>query len=348
MRVSYLYPAKEGPTGMGTLVRRRGIVDGLRSNGHEVREVPLRGGSYLRKAPELLTCIGAGTDFVRSHVEATSDALLIEGAPLALALAPRLRHIESRVHIDVCDSWRILSAMDVGDSWVRQVAKRGLAELSIRTLSRLDASVSYISERDAKADALASAYSSRPRTLVVPNASHESGQRLPALDPKGPFVVLGDFAYGPNRQMLAEVRAWVVQNGLPRSDVRIVGPNLDHEPDWGTALGWVPELADAFEGASCLIAPVRAGAGVNNKVLDALALDFPVVATPEALNGISPDPRVLSCNDLPEVGLLRAHASAVLEGRKASTSEQLVRFTWRQATSQLASCLRGNRREGKS
>ena len=51
--------------------------------------------------------------------------------------------------------------------------------------------------------------------------------------------------------------------------------------------GFVPRLQDAYARASVVVAPIRFGAGTQNKVLEALCMEVPVVCTPIGFFGLS-------------------------------------------------------------
>ncbi len=50
--------------------------------------------------------------------------------------------------------------------------------------------------------------------------------------------------------------------------------------------GFVPNLADAYASATIVVAPLRFGAGTQNKVLEALSMNIPVVCTSIGFHGI--------------------------------------------------------------
>jgi glycosyltransferase involved in cell wall biosynthesis len=135
--------------------------------------------------------------------------------------------------------------------------------------------------------------------LVIPNGVDVAHFR-PAGAPAGPPVLVlhGNYAYGPNvdaarrlvREVLPRVRAEV-----PDARVALVGPG---PPAALAALagsavdvtGWVADVRPFLARAACLVAPIRQGAGMRNKLLEALAAGVPVVATPLACDGIAVTP----------------------------------------------------------
>ncbi|RJR29494.1 MAG: TIGR03087 family PEP-CTERM/XrtA system glycosyltransferase [Desulfobacteraceae bacterium] len=54
--------------------------------------------------------------------------------------------------------------------------------------------------------------------------------------------------------------------------------------------GYVQDMRPYYEGAHICVVPLRIARGVQNKVLEALAMEKPVVCTPQALEGISATP----------------------------------------------------------
>lgn len=50
--------------------------------------------------------------------------------------------------------------------------------------------------------------------------------------------------------------------------------------------GFIPNLADAYAAATVVVAPLRFGAGTQNKVLEALSMNIPVICSPIGFHGI--------------------------------------------------------------
>jgi polysaccharide biosynthesis protein PslH len=51
-------------------------------------------------------------------------------------------------------------------------------------------------------------------------------------------------------------------------------------------VGYVPNIHDYLRRSAVAIAPMRAGSGIQNKVLEAMATGTPVVATPYGIGGL--------------------------------------------------------------
>jgi sugar transferase (PEP-CTERM/EpsH1 system associated) len=114
-----------------------------------------------------------------------------------------------------------------------------------------------------------------------------------------PLVFTGAMDYWPNidavdffaRSVLPEVRA-----ACPDAGFWIVGSNpakavLDLEGLPGvTVTGRVPDVRPYLRHAALVVAPLRIARGIQNKVLEAMAMAKTVVATPQAAEGIEGQP----------------------------------------------------------
>jgi len=105
--------------------------------------------------------------------------------------------------------------------------------------------------------------------------------------------------------------------------------------------GYVPRIQDYLKRATVAVAPMRAGTGIQNKVLEAMASGTPVVATRYALGGIEAvDGEHLLVAENAE-GLaeqvVRLLKDPALRLRLARNARQLVeeKYTWEQAVAML-------------
>lgn len=122
---------------------------------------------------------------------------------------------------------------------------------------------------------------------------------LPA-DPHPPTLAFtGAMDYRPNvdavlwfvREVWPAIRARV-----PEGRFAIVGsapvPAVKalHDKDGVTVTGRVPDVRPYLAGADIVVAPLRIARGVQNKVLEAMAMGRAVLCTPAALEGIEAEP----------------------------------------------------------
>lgn len=195
---------------------------------------------------------------------------------------------------------------------------------------------------EADRNALA-ALNPRYRLEVIPNGV-DLDYFQPQAVPRDPATLLfvGNYAYPPNLEaawglvdeLLPRVRA-----SVPEARLLLVGnappPDLlARQSDSITVTGRVDDVRPYYARATAFVCPLRVGAGIKNKVLEALAMATPIVGTPLSFDGIGAahdhEALVADYDDLAEqvVRLLRAPA---LGERLSAAGRALVeaRFSWR-------------------
>jgi sugar transferase (PEP-CTERM/EpsH1 system associated) len=152
------------------------------------------------------------------------------------------------------------------------------------------------------------------------------------------LVFTGNMGYFPNVNAVT----WFVRSVLPliRAEIptvtlEIVGANptrdvraLGNDDGAITVTGFVDDVRVHLARASAGIVPMRAGSGMQNKVIEAMASGTPLVATPFALGGIAAcDERdVLVAHDAVQFAMqtVRMLRSAELRDRIARSARSLV------------------------
>jgi hypothetical protein len=86
-----------------------------------------------------------------------------------------------------------------------------------------------------------------------------------------------------------------VREAVPEATLDLAGKGSEALGSWARGpgvriVGRVPRLEDAFSSATVFVAPHRFAAGVQNKVVHALATATPVVSTPAVREGLMPVP----------------------------------------------------------
>ncbi|WP_082368957.1 glycosyltransferase family 4 protein [Arthrobacter sp. ERGS1:01] len=281
---------------MGAIVRRKGIVAGLHSHGIEVVVVEVK--RKKGRWPELLSSCKIGeTDLhlFDSGSNESRDLIFFEGLPVAVGIIPQLIRLKnkSQYHVDICDSWIRSAYLGSGaHAGIKGLAIRGIkktiAAVSLITVSRLIHSLSYISTTDLSSDI--KWIDPGTAKMIVGNSADSHSTDL--LWAKGNTIVcVADWGYGPNRSMLRHNLNWagnVVSDGKDIT-LRIVGPNFPKDfvlPDYVDLRGWVENIQDAYQGASCSLSLISEGAGVKNKVIESLANGIPVIGTQAAFSSV--------------------------------------------------------------
>lgn len=197
----------------------------------------------------------------------------------------------------------------------------------------------------------------RATSIVIPNGvDTDYWQRQRPQLGRERIVFTGVMSYEPNADaaliLLREVMPLVWQE-IPAATCAIVGrdpgPELHAAAAGGrcSVTGWVDDMRPHLEQAAVFAAPLRFGAGIQNKVLEALAMEVPAVVSPLAAAGLTRDDRQppLHIADGPSatarqiVTLLRAgraDASPWAEGRAFVERE----FSWARAGQALEATLR--------
>jgi sugar transferase (PEP-CTERM/EpsH1 system associated) len=233
-------------------------------------------------------------------------------------------NFKGRVVIDLCDvdSAKFASYADAGERvWLNTREARLLTAEEERLGCRADATI-LISDAEAALYRSRLAAPDHVNVQVIGNGIDAAFFDPAAVTPhlqivsqKGPhFAFTGQMDYRPNEQ----AALWVIESLLPQLRARwpdatfhVVGRNptaklLAHHGSPGVHVwGAVPDVRPFIAAADVVLAPLLIARGVQNKVLEAMAMARAVVLTPEAATGIAaedvahwivlpPDPHVMA------------------------------------------------------
>ncbi|MFL0356470.1 TIGR03087 family PEP-CTERM/XrtA system glycosyltransferase [Erythrobacter sp. GH1-10] len=213
---------------------------------------------------------------------------------------------QGRVIVDLCDvdSAKFEGYADTGERvWLNAREGRLLAREEERLGRRADATI-LISANEAELYRGRLTVSASVDVQVMGN-----GIDAEFFDPRkvkpqpdmarhaGPqFVFTGQMDYPPNEQ----AALWVIERLLPAirqrhpdAEFHVVGRNptsrLVAKAGCGgvSITGEVPDVRPYLAAADCVIAPLKIARGVQNKVLEAMAMRCAVLLSPEAATGIA-------------------------------------------------------------
>jgi sugar transferase (PEP-CTERM/EpsH1 system associated) len=201
------------------------------------------------------------------------------------------------------DKWRQYAAGSAGAlRWLYQREARKLEALECKAAAAFGHTL------------LASDFEADAFRHIAPSSAAKiegltNGVDLDAFSPAGfknPFspgelaiVMTGRMDYRPNHEgalwfakevfpqiakSLPDARAYFVGSGPPRALRDIAGPNI-------VVTGAVTDVRPYLQFASAVIAPLLIARGIQNKVLEAMAMTKPVVATREATRSLAIEPR---------------------------------------------------------
>jgi glycosyltransferase involved in cell wall biosynthesis len=200
--------------------------------------------------------------------------------------------------------------------------------------------VVVLTDRDAEA---LKALNPATPTVTIPNGVDIDFFTPTGFEPDEPALLFtGNFDYPPNLDAALRLVRDIfprVKQAVPAARLTLVGGNPPpalraYARDDIEITGRVPDLRPYFECALVYVSPLRLGAGIKNKVLETLAMQTPVVATPLSCDGIPVEhgEHVLLATHDDEfvaqiVALLQDPA---LRARLAQNGRRLVedQFTW--------------------
>jgi hypothetical protein len=269
------------------------------------------------------------------------------------------------VVVDMCDatSLRLEREMAVATPSRRaalQIQVRQVRRTERRMLARADRLL-FASTRDREALLPADPDHGRegadPRTAIVPNGV-DTGfwARTTARLGTDEIVFTGAMSYAPNVDAavhLARTILPLVRRSLPEARLTIVGrdpaPAVAATADIPGVVvtGTVDDVRPYLERAAVFAAPLRFGAGIQNKLLEAMSMAVPSVVSGLAADGlrtVSGDQPPVAIADKDEAfaaGVVAALRRAATDARpdEAARAYVTAHFSWRRSGEDLAALI---------
>ncbi|HYW75953.1 MAG TPA: TIGR03087 family PEP-CTERM/XrtA system glycosyltransferase [Gammaproteobacteria bacterium] len=296
------------------------------------------------------------SDVCRRH--SIVAALAFSSGVAPYLAAPELRTVRKVVDfVDVdSDKWRQYAS---GARW----PKRWIYAREARCLVRDEARLARLSDVSVLVSPAEAALFGRQVSSRVPIEAIENGVDVEFFDPRRSYpnpythskvlVFTGAMDYAANadavnwfaNEVFADVR-----ERCPQAAFYIVGSNPSpsvrrlSELPGVVVTGRVPDVRPYLAHAAAAVAPLRLARGVQNKVLEALAMDRPVLATPQAVEGLEEGVSVIDAvtdcaSDLAAraVALLQG-GSPIEPGRRRAFVQQ--RYSWQRSVDRLSAALR--------
>jgi sugar transferase (PEP-CTERM/EpsH1 system associated) len=240
-------------------------------------------------SPELRTQLETRrrqTAFDLVYVSSSSMAQYLNGAE-------RARVLVDFVDVD-SDKWRQYGAtLPCHKAWVYRLEARRLRNYEVEASRRADRCL-VATDRE---EELLRGLAPWAPTSVIPNGVDLEYFR-PSPEPavESTIVFTGAMDYFPNTDAVEYFARWVfprILRDVPTAQFVIVGKNPTAnvrrlESIRGVRVtGTVPDVRPYLRRAAVAVAPLRIARGVQNKVLEAMAMGVPVVATAKAYEGLS-------------------------------------------------------------
>ncbi|PHR44205.1 MAG: glycosyltransferase [Fluviicola sp.] len=144
----------------------------------------------------------------------------------------------------------------------------------------------------------------RDQIEIVPNGVNTDYFKISTKEKRADLVFTGNMSYPPN----ITASKYIVQEVLPllNKNIKIIlaGANPSKEvlalqSDQVEVTGWVDDIRTCYTAAKVFVAPMFIGTGLQNKLLEAMAIGVPCVTTTLANNalGAEVNEEVLLAND---------------------------------------------------
>jgi glycosyltransferase involved in cell wall biosynthesis len=190
-------------------------------------------------------------------------------------------------------------------------------------------------------------HSKSEEIVIIKNGISEDFFQVKNLTKKFDFVFTGNMSYPPN----ISACQYIVNEILPILDkkytVLISGVNpsksvLKLQSNNINITGWVNNIKESYLSSSVFLAPMFIGTGLQNKLLEAMALGIPCITTSLANNalGANPDEMILIANSKEEFKyqIERLISDQELYSRIQTNARNFVRknYSWNPINKQLA------------
>ncbi len=272
----------------------------------------------LRQKVHALASMFTGDPWTKGYYDSTAMRSAVEstfarkGIDVAIAysssVAPYVASLPVRRILDFVDSdaakWKQYSTIKIGPTrWLYSYEARHLASFERRMMGAFDASI-FVNPREIEWLSSGRRSHSGPVVEHLSSKLHfiANGIDMEYFQPQkivkgGPVMVFtGAMDYFPNvdavthfaHSIFPKIRAdvpdarFLIVGRRPTAQVRRLGTHSGI-----TVTGSVPDVRPYLQSARAAVVPLRIAQGVQNKVLEALAMGLPVVATPLVANGLA-------------------------------------------------------------
>lgn len=272
---------------MGTLAKR-----------HTLNEALFDSGKIRKEVNQI--CLRTGADVIVGDNIRTWDAARATGLPVIMhlddLLSDRYSSAEFRENNDSIFGY-------FGEQIPASI--RPLLERIVKRLLGMEARLAYQREIDIVQEAAVTALTSSDEAarlsrragrnvIGLPMGVAQHAKCQPSRNEPFKLVFLGVMHYGPNMGALRYFRDEVLPILIERGrqvEVTVIGKSGEEQVAEFSGfpirfIGYVEDLHEELSQHRMFISPIQSGTGIKTKVLDALSVGLPVVATPLGVEGI--------------------------------------------------------------
>lgn len=135
--------------------------------------------------------------------------------------------------------------------------------------------------------------------FLIEHTSEAIQKTLPKFEERSDFVTIGNFLHKPNVDSVVYLKNEIwshIRKKLPKTSLKVYGNYATqqikelHDPENGFLIeGWAKEVDEVMKKARICLAPLRFGAGLKGKLLDAMCYGTPCVTTRVGAEGMHGD-----------------------------------------------------------
>ena len=132
--------------------------------------------------------------------------------------------------------------------------------------------------------------------FLLEEISESNIKKLPAFDERQHFITIGNFLHEPNYNSILYLKEsiWpLIKKQLPKAELHIYGAyasqkvnQLHNNKDGFLIKGFANDVNEVMQNAKICLAPLRFGAGLKGKLIDAMQNGTPCVMTTIAAEGM--------------------------------------------------------------
>jgi glycosyltransferase involved in cell wall biosynthesis len=191
------------------------------------------------------------------------------------------------------------------------------------------------------------AHPERNKISIVPNGIDQSFFEEKSIEPEFDLVFIGNLSYPPNVEAACFLAKTLLPQ-LPDRKMLLAGATplpriskLSSKSKNITVLGWTEDIRDIYRRGKIFVAPLNIGTGMQNKLLEAMALGVPTVTTSLVNNAIGGrhGEHLLVADDLSDMlnCVIELENDQELRNRLIKNARDFVkeRYSWHAATKEL-------------
>lgn len=192
----------------------------------------------------------------------------------------------------------------------------------------------------------------RRQIHIIPNGIHASFFEHPKVSQEYDFVFVGNMSYPPNMEAVRFIVSRLLPE-FPGTTLLVSGSSpdpsliqLSRKNPHVHITGWVDDIRASYCRGKIFLAPMMIGTGMQNKLLEAMALGIPCVTTPLANNaiGAAHEKEIMVGNSPEELieGIHRLRTDADLYAGIAENASNFVRrtYSWEKSVRELTEVMK--------